>query len=437
MFSLNPFGSDDEEEDDEGPREEPLRTRRWRGMTALALFAGGIGVVIDRPLVLLAASVWVGYSAYPRLTGPPEVNLEIERELSDSSPGHEETVEVKTVIKNKGGTLSDVRFVDGVPPTLSVAEGTPRRAFTLRPGGSTSLTYTLTAKRGRHAFVPATVVARNLSGSYENEERVYEETVIECAADVDDVELRKQAGQYAGRVLTDEGGAGVEFHGTREYQSGDSISRIDWKRRARTGELITLEFREEKHASVVLLIDARREAYVAEAEDEPSAVTYSVFAANQLFDSLLASRDNVGLAVIGREDVWLGPGAGEEHKTRARKILTKHPALVPSPPLEEFDREQLKRLRKRLPSESQVLILSPVADDEIVETARRIDAHGNSVSIVSPDVTTDGSPGRRLAKLEREARLSKLRQSEIPVVDWDVDVPLAKVLAHTREQWSK
>ncbi len=421
----------------EEDEEDVQRTRRWRGMTALALFAGGVGVLTNRPLVLLTAAVWVGYAAYPRLTGEPSVELEIERSLSDDAPGHGDVVEVETTVRNKSGFLTDLRFVDGVPPTLSVAEGTPRKATALRPRGATTFSYKLTAKRGRHSFVPATVVARNLSGSVEVDTTAFEKTVIECAADIGDVELRKQASQYTGRVLTDEGGSGVEFHGTREYQPGDSISRIDWKRRAQSGELITLEFREERSAKVLLVIDARQEAYVASGEDEPSAVTYSVFAADQLFQSLLASRDSVGLAVVGREDVWLPPSTGDEHKTRAREILTKSPALVPSPPRKRSDEDMFKNLMKRLDSSTQVIFLSPLADDTVVEKARRIDAHGNAVSVVSPDVTTDGSAGRKLAQVERESRLSDLRQAGIPVVDWDVEVPLAKVLAHTREQWSK
>lgn len=429
--------TDDETEEEFNEDAEVNKTRRWRGMTALALFAGGAGVLTDRPLVLLTAAVWVGYAAYPRLTGEPTVEIEVERKLSDDAPGHGEAVEVVTTVRNKSGFLTDLRFVDGVPPTLSVVDGTPRTATALRPGGSTTVRYEVEAKRGRHSFVPATVVARNLSGSVEIDTTAFDKTVLECAADIGDVELRKQASQYTGRVLTDEGGSGVEFHGTREYQSGDSISRIDWKRRARSGELITLEFREERSAKVLLVIDARKEAYVASGEDEPSAVTYSVFAADQLFESLLASRDSVGLAVIGREDVWLPPSTGDEHKTRAREILTKSPALVPSPPRREPDTEQFRRLRKRLDSSTQVIFLSPLADDEIVEKARRIDARGNSVSVVSPDVTTDGSAGRKLAQVERESRLSDLRQAGIPVVDWDVEIPLAKVLAHTREQWSR
>jgi len=415
------------------------RTRRWRGMTALALFAGGAGVIANRPLILLTAAVWVGYAAYPRLAGGPDVELSVERTVSDTSPGHEDVVRVETTVRNESrfGFMTDLRFVDGVPPTLSVVSGTPRKATALRPGGSTTVSYEVVAKRGRHSFVPAKVVARNLSGSVEVETTAFDETVIECAADIDDVELRKQASQYTGRVLTDEGGSGVEFHGTREYQPGDSISRIDWKRRAQSGELITLEFREERSAKVLLVIDARKEAYVASGDEEPSAVTYSVFAADQLFRSLLGSRDSVGLAVVGREDVWLPPSTGDEHRTRARQILTKSPALVPSPPRRDPDEEQFRRLRKRLDSSTQVIFLSPLADDDVVEKARRIDARGNSVSVVSPDVTTDGSPGRKVAQVERESRLSDLRQADIPVVDWDVEVPLAKVLAHTREQWSR
>lgn len=416
--------------------DETQRTRRWRGMTALALFAGGAGVLTNRPLVLLTAAVWVGYAAYPRLTGEPSVELSIERTLSDTSPTHGDVVEVETTIRNEDGFLADLRFVDGVPPTLSVAEGTPKHATSLRPGGTATFSYKIVAKRGRHSFVPSTVVARNISGSIEVDMTAFGETVVECAADIDDVELRKQASQYTGRVLTDEGGSGVEFHGTREYQPGDSISRIDWKRRARSGELITLEFREERSAKVLLVIDARREAYVASADDEPSAVTYSVFAADQLFESLMASRDSVGLAVVGRDDVWLPPSTGDEHRTRAREILTKHPSLVPSPPRRETDEEQFKRLRKRLDSSTQVILLSPLADERMVEKARRIDARGNTVTVVTPDVTADGSPGRKLAKVERDRRLSELRQADIPVVNWDVEVPLAKVLAHTREQWS-
>jgi len=61
-----------------------------------------------------------------------------------------------------------------------------------------------------------------------------------------DLPLRGLTTKYHGRVPTDVGGAGVEFHATREYRRGDPVKRIDWNRRARTGELATLELREER-----------------------------------------------------------------------------------------------------------------------------------------------------------------------------------------------
>jgi hypothetical protein len=78
--------TDDETEEEFNEDAEVNKTRRWRGMTALALFAGGAGVLTDRPLVLLTAAVWVGYAAYPRLTGEPTVEIEVERKLSDDHP---------------------------------------------------------------------------------------------------------------------------------------------------------------------------------------------------------------------------------------------------------------------------------------------------------------------------------------------------------------
>ncbi len=418
---------------------EVIETNRWKSITALALLLAGIGVITDRALILLMASAVVGYIAYPRLTSKPEITLDLDRRISERSPEHGATVDVEVTLTNTGSLpLTDVRFVDGVPPTLSVVDGTPRHAAALRPGKSTSFSYTVGAKRGKHSFIPATVIARNISGSIEIKESLSEETVIDCASDLGDQELRRQATQYAGRVLTDTGGSGVEFHGTREYQTGDSLSRIDWKHRAKTGEFITLEFREERTASVVILIDARRQSYVAMGENEPHAVSYSVFASEQLFNSLLASRDSVGLAAIGRDTCWLTPGAGDEHIARARKILTQHQTLSPIPPFkDEYDPVQLNHIEKRLGKATQVLILTPLNDDYIVDAAHKMDEGGNSVSVISPDVTTENTTGRKIAKIERDERMSKLRQAEIPVVDWSVDTPLAKVLAHTKEKWTQ
>jgi uncharacterized protein (DUF58 family) len=298
----------------------------------------------------------------------------------------------------------------------------------LWPGRSVSFSYHVEAKHGKHPFEPATVVARDLAGAREVETTVAADTEIDCTATAAPGRLRDQTLEQVGRIVASQGGAGIEFYRTREYRSGDSMSRVDWNRYARTGELTTIDYREEKAATVVLLVDARRAAYRA-AEDEPHAVAYSVSAAEQLLASLHRDRNLVGLSAFGRESCWLAPGAGRNHRAEVQRMLATHAAFASQPPHEDADHdEQVEFLRKRLPNDAQVLLLSPLPDDAIVTTARRLDAYGHRVSVISPTVTGDGSVGQRLAGVERENRLSSLRKADVPVVEWEPQTPLVAAL---------
>ncbi|MFC7026800.1 hypothetical protein ACFQH8_03305 [Halomicroarcula sp. GCM10025710] len=148
-------------------------TGRWRGIVAVALLAVAAGVLLDRPAVLLLGIVGAGFAAYPRLSGPPTVEVELERRLDDRHPKRGDPVTVTAHLTNVGErTLTDVRIVDGVPPMLTVASGSPRHAAVLRPGQSTTFTYALDADHGHHTFDPATVIARDITGAHEIETTV-------------------------------------------------------------------------------------------------------------------------------------------------------------------------------------------------------------------------------------------------------------------------
>jgi uncharacterized protein (DUF58 family) len=403
-------------------------TNRWRGVVALALAAAATALVADRPDLLLVAALGVAFAAYPRLSGRPEPDLHLERELSDASPRPGDEVTVTATVTNEGGFLSDVRVVDGVPALLSVTDGSPRRGMVLWPGRSVSFTYDVVAKHGTHPFEPATVVVRDVSGAREVETRLAADAELDCTTTAVDGPLRDQTLDGVGRIVADRGDSGIEFYRTREYRSGDAMSRIDWNRYARTGELTTVEYRTDEPATVVLLVDARRQAYRA-AGDDPHAVARSVSAAEQLLTSLHRDRNRVGVAALGRESCWLAPGAGRDHRARARRLLATHPAFASTPPHEAADHdEQVDRLRERLPDDAQVLLLSPLTDDDVVETARHLDAYGHRVSVVSPDATSEDSAGQRLAAVERENRLSALRTAGVPVVEWDAATPLVTAL---------
>lgn len=416
-------------------------THRWRGVVGVALLAGAVGVLLKRPAVLLVSTAAVAFVAYPRLTGTPSPSLEIDRVVERDDPSHGEAVPVTVTLTNTGdSTLADVRLVDGVPPMLSVASDTPRHTAVLRPGASTTFTYSVTAKRGTHRFDPATVVVRDVAGATEVETTVSTETNIECGGAVPEIPLRSQTGPRVGDLVTDEGGTGVEFHRTRTYRRGDSPSRIDWKRFARTGDLTTIEYREQRTTSVVLCLDARAVTHRTADPDDPHAVAYSLGAVEQLFGALLETPNHVGIAALGPDFCWLAPGSGTEHAARARTVFASNPSLSTHPPQEATGTEAFERqvteLRKRLDAETQVLVFSPLPDDDIVEACLRLEATGTAVTVVSPDVTTTATTGCRLAQFERATRITTLRERSIPTVDWDPDQPLGSALVTAQGRWS-
>ena len=420
------------------------RTGRWKGIGVVALLTSGVGVVSREPGLVLAAAVGVGYLAYVRAAAvrgtrsPPALSVERSYE-TDPDPG--ERVRVETTVTNGSDRLlADVRLVDGVPEPLPVVDGAPRVATTLAPGESTTLSYAVEAKRGEHAFEPLLALLRDPAGETERTVRVTTADAVvstPSTASVAELPLRPQTTRYAGRVETDDGGEGVEFHATREYRSGDPTSRIDWNRYARTNELATVEFRQERAATVVLVLDLRPAAYRRADDTGLHAADRGVEAASRVFASLLETGDRVGVGALAAEEVWLPPGAGNDHRARARKLFVSHPALSSTMPTERVPvRVAVRRLRKRLPEAAQVVLCSPLCDDGALRAARRLEAHGHAVTVVSPDPTADRTPGQRLADAERTARANDLRAGGVRVVDWKPDDRLSTAIDRAGRRWS-
>jgi uncharacterized repeat protein (TIGR01451 family) len=447
-----------------------VETNRWVGIDAVALVACGLGVLTRQPSLLLVAVLGIAYAAYGRGGPDGEASLTVERELSTTTPDPGEVVRVTVRVHNEGqAALPDVRLVDGVPPALEVVPpdaddergrrsrigaptdgpapaadgegdgtGVARHGTALRPGRTATFSYAVRAVRGEHEWEPLRALVRDAPGTTERVHEADAASVLRCAPRLEAtaaVPLRGLTTAATGRVATDVAGEGVEFTATREYRPGDPRKRVDWNRWARTGELSTVEFREERAASVVLLIDAREDAYAAPTSDARNAVERSVDAAAAAVPALLAAGDCVGLAALGPAEAWLAPGAGDEHRARARRMLASHPAFAPTP--EEgrfFPAVSVRRLRRRLPAESQVIFCSPLIDDYATRLARRLDAYGHPVTVLSPDPTGEGTTGELLARAERRRRVRGLREGGIRVVDWS-DGSLASALERANTRW--
>lgn len=429
-------------------READRRTGRWRGVGALTLIAlaGGLYAAWSdtTPSLVVAAAALVGAAGYVSLARPPEVSLIVERDLSTADPAPGETVTVTVTVTNAADSMvPDFRLTDGVPPGLVVSGGSPRYATALRGGESVTYSYAIEASRGHHVFEPMQVLARDFSGAVERERHVEtgEPTVLSCGLQLvadEDVPVHPHTARRVGRVTTDTGGSGVELHSVREYRRGDPLSRVDWNRVASTGEFATLQFREEHAATVVLLVDARKQAYVAPRVDGPSAVEYEIAAADVVLSSLVSAGDSVGLAALSPELCWLEPRGGRGQAARARRLLETHSAFGARRPEKTFHGGIGERwLRRELPSDAQLVMFSPLCDDDAVMIARSLHARDYPVTIVSPDVTRRETTGQRLAAVERGIRISLLRRVGVRVVDWDADTPLETALDAADRRWRR
>lgn len=426
-------------------RRERRSTGRWAGVGALALGAVGVGALAESAAVVLAGAVGVGYAGLARTMAAPTPALAVEREVSEPEPEPGEEVEVCVRVTNEGDRLlPELRIVDGVPAGLAVTDGASRLGTALRPGESATFAYAVRARRGRHEFDPALVTTRDLHRSAEAEFLVGAETTVVVEPRPSPLgsspPFGSTAATLAGRLTTDDAGEGGQFHSVREYRRSDPLNRIDWNRRAKTGELATLEFHEERAARVLVVVDARESAYRAPEPGEAHAVDRSVDAAGRIAETVLESGDAVGLAAIGplarpggrsADGVcWLAPGSGADHRTRLRRLLATHPQLSTVPPEPRgWWLGQLRTIDGRLPVGSRIVLLTPLADRTAVTVARRLDARGHPVGVVSPDPTADRTCAQQLTRVARRLRTRELRRAGIPVVDWHPAESLERAVA--------
>lgn len=435
-----------------GPDElEPIETGHLRGIGALALVAIGLGALADSAPIVLAGIVGVGYAGVANALAVPRPDLSVTRVLDEESPGPDEEVTVTLTVTNEGSRpVLDLRIVDGVPASLAVTDGSPRAGTALRPGESIDIEYTVTATVGRHEFDPTLVCARDGLRTGERRLLLPSETVLSCEPRLQSttapVPLQPRQTALTGQLRTPTGGEGTEFHSVRAYRESDPLNRIDWNRRARTGELATLEFHEQRAARVLLVVDARRECFVSPGPGQPHAVSRSLDAVGRLAATLLAAGDTVGLAALGpttrtHEDagrdetadpVWVAPGSGRHHRAKLATTLSGHPQFSMVPPDAECDwLTQIRRIRRQLASETQIVFLSPLADRSSYHVVHRFETHGHPVTVVSPDPTAMDTAGHRLARVARSIRRFDLQRIGVPVVDWRADEPAEAALAQT------
>lgn len=279
------------------------RVPRWRVGAAAALSLVALAFLYASPLLLAAAVVPLGYLVYGAVSAvPADATLAVERTIHDGTPAPGTPVQVSLTVANTGeATLADVRVVDGVPDELVVTAGSPRRNVALRPGEDATISYSVVARRGEFAFDDAAVRIRSFAAS-----AVLTETVaaagdgtLSVLSPLTDAPRESVAPLRAGTHPTDSGGPGTEFRSTREYRPGDPRNRIHWRRYAKTGDLTTVSFREERAVRTVLVVDARPVCRASPRPGVPTGADLCGYAGERLYETLASAGAVTSVTALG------------------------------------------------------------------------------------------------------------------------------------------
>ena len=398
-----------------------------RILGGLATLQGGMFLLAIPLLAYLAVGLW-------HAPQPPQLLIERTAEHHMASEG--EPVPLTLTIRNEGQALAELHLREELPEGLVIYEGDTQLLTHLASGATAELRYTIAPQRGTFELTGTAVRLRDpfdlfhWVGSPPVETQL---TVIPRYSQLRSLPLRPTRTMgFSGPLPAGQSGTGSNFWGVRQYQLGDPLRRVNWRASARHHEqLYSTEFEQERVANVSLILDTRQE-YMLVGGGE-ALLDHQVRATAALADSLLQDGHRVGLFLYGYGRDGVLPGYGKGQKAR---ILHK---LAEARPGSQVFRT-LHYLPVRLfPAGAQLIFISPLADGD--ETMLfRLRARGYGVLVICPDVIEfearhlppPASPltplAARLARLERQSFLRRLRQAGMVTVDWAIHESLDEKL---------
>jgi uncharacterized protein (DUF58 family) len=395
-------------------------------ITGLALLDSG-PVVLAVPLL-----VYLGMALYHAANEP---DLTCERQLTETTVRVGGKTAVTLILTNQGLYLEELLVEDYVPPDLAVQEGETQVLTLLRPDQTLTVHYTLQGSRGTFVLPGVQISSRETFGLFKRS------TVLSAPAQLSIVPKYRPLRQvpvralrtlgFTGPIPSRQGGAGVDFFSVRQYQPGDPFRRVNWRAMARYGDIpYTTEFEQERITDIGLILDLRRKALPTFANS--SLLEHSVEAAAALADALLRAGHRLGLLRYGQFVDWIFPGYGKKQRERVLR------ALAEAAPSDSQVFASLNYFPTRLfPARSQLIFVSPLLPGD-GPMLLRLRAVGYAVMLISPDPVqfeTSHLPpfrllptARRLAQIERQLFLRRLRLGGIMVVNWPVDRSLDEMI---------
>ncbi len=393
------------------------------------------GLITLRGQFIALAIPLMLYLLYGFWNAPEELNLLIQRKLSNDRITPDSEASITLMITNQGSDIEELFLDEKISPSLVVRFGATRHLLRLPKGDSHTFTYTVTGPRGSYPFESIHASATDFFGLIHREQMIYSNERLFIFPEfrrLKHVAIRpRRTRVYAGSIPARVGGSGTEFFGVREYQSGDSPRTINWRVSARHDEnLYSNEYQQERVADVGIVVDARIRANLFNVNR--SIFEHTVAATAALSDAFLTQGNRVGLLIYGSYLGYTLPGYGKVQRERIMQALA-HAEVGASSVF-----AGLEHLSPRMfPPESQIVLVSSLVDDDL-SVLVQLRGRGYQVLIISPDPvrfelgflpsTQQVDLAARVIRMERDLLIRRLERAGIQVIEWDVSIPLDQAI---------
>ncbi|MEO1857704.1 MAG: DUF58 domain-containing protein [Rubritalea sp.] len=323
----------------------------------------------------------------------------------------------------------------------------------LPANGYTEITYPLRMRqRGRTTVEAAHIQfasflkfwTRQVRAGESEETRVYPnyEPVIQFA-----LLAIESSPEQMGIVMKNRAGMSKDFHQLRDYQLGDTLSKVDWKATSRKLQLISRDYQEQRDQNVILAVDCGQRMRAMDG-DIPQ-FDHCLNAMLLLAYVALKQGDNVGILSFGGQERWLPPVKGINSMTTILNHLYDYQtSMSPSDYAEAAERLLVRQQRRslvvflsnvrgedgvdlieplRLVRKKHVTILANLQEKEVVDRMDEpVESLDDALALGASQIYLD----------ERNAVLNELRSHGVHFVDAtaeDLPVALANAYLVARE----
>jgi uncharacterized protein (DUF58 family) len=175
----------------------------------------------------------------------------------------------------------------------------------------------------------------------------------------------------------------------REYQPGDSFSRIHWRSTARTGELMVKLFELDPASDVWIVLDLH--GAVQAGRDDDSTEEHGVRIAASIARYFLYANRSVGFVASGAQLHFAEPERGIGQYARILEALALARAEGETP-LADLLNNEGRRFGRR----TTIVVITPSADDAWVGSLQILGARGVKMAAVVLEPRTFGGDGSAL-----------------------------------------